>query len=372
MPGTLDLARLRRHAVARSLLAPTSLPRAIERLGFVQADPIRAPARAQDLILRHRVEGYRADEVERRYPRLALEEDWLVNYGLLPRRHLALLHPRTPRRRWSALERRRAAALLAFVRERGPCSWREVEEAFDHGRTRNDWGGTSRATTRLLDGLHYRGLLRVARREQGLRVFEAAPPRLEDGLGPAGRADALLGLALAAYAPLPEASLGTLARFLRAGAPHLAAELLRARDRALGRLPRAEVGGERWCWPEGEDPRDPRWEEAEGERVRLLAPFDPVVWDRRRFEVLWGWSYRFEAYLPEPRRRRGYYALPLLWRDRVVGWANLSVEGGRLRCATGFEGAPPRGRAFRRGLEEELAGMGRFLGLTGEAAAAGC
>ena len=86
-PPTLD--DLRRHAVVRSLFAPTTLPRAIERLGFVQADPIRAPARAQDLTLRHRVRDYRAGDLERRYPTLAVEEDFFVNYGFVPR---ALLH----------------------------------------------------------------------------------------------------------------------------------------------------------------------------------------------------------------------------------------------------------------------------------------
>jgi uncharacterized protein YcaQ len=58
-----------------------------QRLGFVQADPIRAPARAQDLTLRHRVRDYRAGDLERRYPRLAIEEDFFVNYGFLPREH---------------------------------------------------------------------------------------------------------------------------------------------------------------------------------------------------------------------------------------------------------------------------------------------
>ena len=95
-PITLD--DLRRYAVARTLFKPTTLVRAIERLGFVQADPIRAPARAQDLTLRHRVTGYRAGDLERRYPKLAIEEDCLVNYGFLPREHLALLHPRLARR----------------------------------------------------------------------------------------------------------------------------------------------------------------------------------------------------------------------------------------------------------------------------------
>ena len=77
------LSTLRRYAVARSLFSPTTLPKAIERLGFVQADPIRSPARAQDLTLRHRVKGYRAGDLERRYAQLAVEEDFFVNYGFV-------------------------------------------------------------------------------------------------------------------------------------------------------------------------------------------------------------------------------------------------------------------------------------------------
>ena len=85
MPVRLTLDALRRYAIARSLFKPTSLMRAITRLGFVQMDPIRAPARAQDLTLRHRVRDYRAGDLEARYPRLGLEEVFFVNYGILPR-----------------------------------------------------------------------------------------------------------------------------------------------------------------------------------------------------------------------------------------------------------------------------------------------
>ena len=93
--ATLTLAHLRRYAIARTLFTPTTLGRAIDKLGFVQADPIRAPARAQDLTLRLRVRDYRAGDLERRYPRLPVEEDFFVNYGFLPRATLALMHPRT-------------------------------------------------------------------------------------------------------------------------------------------------------------------------------------------------------------------------------------------------------------------------------------
>ena len=75
------------------------------------------------------------------------------------------------------------------------------------------------------------------------------------------------------------------------------------------------------------------------QRVRFLAPFDPVVWDRRRFERFWGWEYRLEAYTPPAKRKFGYYALPLLWRDDVIGWVNAQARDGslhrraRLSCA---------------------------------------
>ena len=84
---------------------------------------------------------------------------------------------------------------------------------------------------------------------------------------------------------------------------------------------------------------------------------------RARFERLWGWAYRFEAYTPAAKRVRGYYALPLLWRDRVIGWGNLAVEGGRLSARFGYvEGRAPREAVFRRELEAEMGRMRAFLG----------
>src|SRR5579862_6600376 len=123
--------------IARSLFKPTTLQRAMGLLGFVQADPMRAPARAQDLILFHRVKDYRAGDLERRYPRLAIEEAFFINYGFLPRETLALLHPRpTPRawNVWDARTRARAEEVLAFVRERGCAYPKDVQKHFDHGR----------------------------------------------------------------------------------------------------------------------------------------------------------------------------------------------------------------------------------------------
>jgi uncharacterized protein YcaQ len=357
-PPTLD--QLRRHAIARSLFRPTTLPQALRRLGFVQADPIRAPARAQDLTLRHRVEAYRAGDLERRYPRLGIEEDFFVNYGFVTRELQALMHPRTVRSTWPAERARQAEAVLDFVRHHGQVHPREVDAHFAHGKTRNWFGGSSNASTQLLDDMHYRGLLRIARREGGVRVYaarEVHPPA-----DPAAAFDALADVVLRKYAPMPERSLAELVLRLRLAVPQWGDARQAALARVKARHPSARVEGLTWYWPEGENPASAR--HREDEALRLLAPFDPVVWDRRRFEAFWGWAYRFEAYTPAPKRVRGYYALPMLWQGRVIGWANLAVREGRLEAEFGYvDGTAPRGREFRRELDSEMARVSAFLGL---------
>ena len=355
---TIDLDALRRFAVSRTLFKPTSLGRAIGKLGFVQADPLRAPARAQDLTLRHRVRDYRAGDLERHYARLDIEEDFFINYGFLPRSTHALMHPRTAAAAWPKSRRAQALAVLDFVRKRGVVHPREVDAFFQHGRASNWFGGSSRASTQLLDDMHYRGLLRVAQRDGGTRCYAArdSPPATED----AERAlDTLVDVLVAKYAPLPSPSLGYAVSRLAYAAPQWAA-LRRGAAAARARLAQATVDGVDWHWPAGENPASPR--HAPDDAVRLLAPFDPLVWDRRRFELLWGWAYRFEAYTPAAKRVRGHYALPLLWRDHIVGWGNLAQRDGKLDADIGYvAGRPPRDAGFRRALDDELGRIGQFL-----------
>ena len=358
----ITLGELRGYAVSRTLFRPTTLQRAIDTLGFVQADPIRAPARAQDLTLRHRVATYRAGDLERRYSRLAVEEDFFINYGFLPRRFQTLMHPRSAVRPWTPARKRRALAILDFVRERGSVHPREVDEHFAHGTVTNYWGGASSATTQLLDSMHYRGLLRVVRRDNGIRVYAAH----EHAPGPSNATerratlDALVDVVVRKYAPLPATSLGVVVRRLRYAAPQLARGIDAALARAKQRLAHSRIAGVEWYWPADEQPAVLRdWFD---DQVRLLAPFDPIVWDRRRFELLWGWPYRFEAYNPPSKRRFGYYALPLLWRDSAIGWANVSVKKGELAAEFGYVAQAPRERAFRRELDAEMDRMRAFCG----------
>jgi len=370
---TLD--ELRRFTVARNFFPPTTLKTAIQKMGFVQADPIRAPARAQDLILRHRVKDYRAGDLESRYASLGIDEDVFVNYGFVTRKLKMLMHPRADLDTWTppGVADADQEQLLAFVRERNEVHPREVDEHFAHGRLTNFWGGSSNATTKSLELMHYRGLLRVVRREKGIRIYCASEVELLPDSGASSstsfdvrerdaRIDALVDTVVDLYGPLSNASLWYYVRRLRYATPQWSGQLANALRRAKERLAQAKIDGLDWFWTKR------RGENALGvatqDKVRLLAPFDPLVHDRGRFEMLWGWAYRFEAYTPISKRKLGYYALPLLWRDHVIGWANLSVQHDELDADLGFVKSAPRERVFKRELEAEVERFRAFLRLS--------
>jgi hypothetical protein len=337
-------------------------------LGFVQADPIRSPSRAQDLILRHRTKNYHAGDLERLYPKLEITEDFFVVYGFMTKSLQALMHPRSDvdvpaegPRTWPAARKKLARLVLEFVKERGEVHPREVDDHFSHGSVRNYWGGLSSATTHLLAAMHYRGMLRIVRRESGIRIYAVHEhgPAPVDAAERRARLDGLVDAAVQIYAPLPSMCLADLVRRLRFAVPQWRGALKEALDRAKKRLAHARVDGVDWYWP----PQESAAHCAVQDTVRLLTPFDPVVWDRDRFEMFWGWQYRFEAYVPAPKRRLGYYALPLLWRDRVIGWGNLRVEDGQLKSEFGYVAHRPRDRVFKHELDAELERIKAFLAL---------
>src|SRR5258705_12432495 len=141
----ITLDDLRRFTVARNFFKPTGLKRALHKMGFVQADPIRAPARAQDVVLRLRVQNYHAGDLERRYATLDIEEDFFVTYGFVTGSLQVLMHPRSNSRvpaedigsPWPSAQKKQAQRLLEFVRERGAVHPPEVHEHFSPGRGRN-------------------------------------------------------------------------------------------------------------------------------------------------------------------------------------------------------------------------------------------
>ena len=358
---TLTLAQLRAHVVRRAFGRPTTLAAAVARMGFVQADPIRAPARAQDLILRHRVAGYRDGDLEREYPALDLDEDVLYAYGFVTPAVRRLLHPGAV-----APPHGLAGEVLAYVREAGTAHPTAVAERLGATRERNAWGGQSRATTRALEGLHARGLLRVARRERGVRVYAVAPSLpAADVLSRSERLRGLTRYLAGLFAPLPEAGLRRVLRYVPFVRREVTAREVATMVRGLvrgGELEEGSVDGETWVWPAGEGPR----ETTRGPRVvRMLAPFDPVVWDRGRFERLWGVgvSVRGVRAGGEARARvlraagavggaRGGLGERGEEGGGRVGVRGEEAEGGRIREGGGAGGGEDEGVSGRLGVAQ--------------------
>jgi uncharacterized protein len=325
-------------AVHHNFPDAVSLGDVMSRIGFVQADPITSPARAQDLILRQRVTDYRRGDLERTYPDLGLDEAMFYAYGFFPR-DTARWMAAPDSSNLSDMETR----VLDFLRRSGAVTSTHVAMSCGNDKVPNYWGGQSRQSKMALDTLHRRALIRVSRREKGRRYFEIA-----DDFAPLPDQERYLNLvrlALRVLAPVPWPSIRSVAASLRRRVPsvkdHVGAlnTLLR-----LGEVERHVIEDMAYLVLPGPPAKEMPL------AVRVLAPFDPLVWDRRRFEHLWDWTYKFEAYTPVAKRVRGYYAMPLLFGDDVVGWVN--VRDGKAEV--GFAKGRPSDTRFDELLEEEL------------------
>lgn len=369
-PLPLAVAAARRFARRALLLdAPApDLATALAHHGYCQIDPLNVCGRMHDLILRPRVAGYREGDLMRHLhgsgptPRPAAERTafehhlptshQLVAFPLAAWPHLLGAMRRRTRRagawsgRLSAREEALAAHLLGAIAERGPlCS-----EAFaETGRARFVWGAASLAKA-TLQKLFFHGRLLIARRGEDHRRHYDLPERVlpaallrqpEPPARETARWEAHLKLRQRRLTPLKRAELALVADLVQpvavAGCPTL--YCLRT-DRPLLEACQAEPAA------------------APAPEPVLLAPLDPLIYDRRVTATLWNFAYTWEVYTPEARRVRGYYALPLLAGHELVGHVDPRADrsAGRLRIV---------GRAVRRGHRATPAvrALATFLGL---------
>ena len=349
----VTLRDLKHHAIASSLFPATTLKGAVSKLGFVQADPIRAPARAQDLILRQHVTDYRADDIDRKYRALKLEEDILYAYGFMPAETWRLL----PVRRAAGVIRCRAESARYGIPQQAPAPQRPGSQPGERARDQR--------LGRLLEINHARSRRAALPRPDTDCGANQGDQALPASGSPAGSTRPGRAAAAARAADCRHPRTGA-ARQSDGGCPASALHRTGFAGKKEHRCRAAQVRrvGERGGgWSSVISGRPVAWY-ARRRRTAFafLAPFDPLVWDRRRFELFWGWPYRFEAYTPPAKRKLGYYALPLLWRAEVIGWVNAAKRGTDLSIEAGYvNGKPPAEKAFHRAFEAESQSLRYFL-----------
>ncbi len=356
----VSAAAARRFLLLRHLLAPPrSLPadpesvlRVVDRLGSLQFDPLEVAGRNHDLVLLARIKGYRREWTDHwLYEDRRLYETYNKSLNIVPVAELPLY-----RWIWDREDREHGAKafdehaplveeLLERIRSGGSLLPRDVgpREAIDWY-----WRPTNQVRA-ILEALAEAGRLGIARREGNLRVYDLAerlfsPAVLEERreeeeqqrhrllaryrgnglLGASGNQELWVGgMGYAAVRAARRAALVEEGRLVPLNVEGLKGErFVVAED--LPYLEQAEREMESGAPPGGVAPA-----------VTFLAPLDPLCWDRDLLRRLFGFDYVWEVYVPESKRRWGYYVLPLLWGDRLVGRIEPRIErrAGTLRVA---------------------------------------
>ena len=314
----------RRIAVRSQLLdgSATSILDTVRRIGFLQIDPISTVAPPQQLVLWSRLGQYDVAELER----LLWDERKLFEWNayIRPIEDLPLIRARMRRRTGKYVWERRGTEFLqtnaAYMRyvlkeleRRGPLLSRELDDDSVRTWKSHGWYGT-RNTSVLLDILHGRGVVAIVGRRNGQRLWDLAERWY------------------------PETETVSLREADR--------QLAEARFRALG----VRLTPKGWeAHPDATDGPVP-------DRVTFLSPFDRLIHDRDRAEALFDFRYRLEMYVPKTRREYGYYVLPILVGDRIVG----RVEPRFDRRTKSLEVLGAWGNTSR--VDEALASLAAWLG----------
>ncbi len=347
LPTSLSVDPLvaRRFAVSATGLATpvTTIGQVFDQIGFVQIDPLNVCGRMHEHILRHRVVDYAEGDLhEHLYglpddapldsPGLAATQRTAFEH-FLPGRHVLVAAPietwpyfqaemarraRAPGN-WmgqlTAPESRLATRILAAIKDRGPLG---SEQIVDSSRTTNGWN-TARLAKVVMDKLLGHGRLLISRRYKGRRIYDLPERVIPPAILDLPRPSALEIVRWTARLKLRQHRLVTLKR------AELAAIADEVQPLSIDDL------GPVYCLrsdlPLLEKPIPPP------PHPRLIAPLDPLIIDRTLVRRLWSFDYTWEVYTPAAKRQRGYYALPLLAGDQLIGDVDLKADrpANRLR-----------------------------------------
>ncbi len=331
----------RRFLVSRHLLAPPrSLPAkpesvlaAVERLGLLQFDPLEVPgARNHDLTLHARVGGYQRAWCDQWLygPDRRLIELYNKSLNLVPMHELP--HYRVTWQRWGSqvddgiLKEQAdvAKAILKRLRTDGPLSTAAFSE---HGHAVDWWWAPTRASRAVMEALFVAGRIGISRRDGNRRYYDLierlVPAKLlklreseEDGM-----TRRLLSRFRATGMTKPSGTQMEVMYSAGSTPERIRRTARLVEEGALLPLTVEGLKGERYIIAAEEAILESTADLASipSPSVAFLAPLDPLVWDRRMLRELWGFDYLWEVYVPESKRKWGYYVLPILFGDRFVG-----------------------------------------------------
>jgi uncharacterized protein YcaQ len=373
----MSVAQARRVALAaqgftdRTHAVPTmrTLDRTLARTGVLQVDSVNVLQRAHFMPLYSRMGPYDVDLLRRaaeRRPR-RLVEYWAHVQALMPVDLWPVMQHRMDHYRqrqykwWKDVPSDLHDGLIAEIRDRGPLTARDLDTGAP--RAKEHWGWNWSQARIALDFLYMTGELAIAGRNGQFEVLYDLPERVipaEHLAAPVPtKADAELELVRRAARSHGVATTQDLRDYYRIP---LLKDAQVAVDRLVesGELEPVRVQG--WRRPAylHRDARRPRRVTARA----LLSPFDPVVWERARTEALFDFHYRIEIYTPAHKRVHGYYVLPFLLDDRIVGRVDLKADRpGRRLLVQGAYAEPGAPDDTAEHLRAELRRLAGWLGL---------
>lgn len=369
---------LQRHALSEAPSGPASgqaLHDLIERIGFVQVDSINTVARAHDMILWSRRQSFRPPALKRLLEEdRALWEHWTHDASILPVRLHGVWQHRFQRdeqrlqanwKRWfrDGYEAQFDSILNRIANE-GPVGTADVGEGEVRGK--GGWWDWHPSKT-ALEWLWRTGRLAITRRDGFAKMYdltERVIPEVHRAPVPAENVSDWA--CRSALRHLGFGTSGEIAAYWNAVGPEVAKLWVR-NALARGEIIEVDIEGAQGqrrkalAFPEilNETPPEP------AARLRILSPFDPALRDRDRAEFLFGFHYRIEVFVPEPKRVFGYYVFPVLEGDRLVGQIDVKAfrDAGALRVKAFWPEAGVKLTRLRRGkLDAELGRLARFAG----------
>ena len=389
---TLDRTTVRRLALVRQHLDGATRPPMLDvvrDLGCLQLDPISAVARSHLLVLWSRLGAYDLDTLDQVMWRdRHLFEYWAHVASIVLTEHFPIHHWRMRRypdneaggasytREWANQESVRAGArqLLEIIRAEGPIASRNLEKDGPSGGWVAGWTGEN-MVNRLLYYLWHKGELLVAGRQGNQRLWDIAERVLPEWT-PRDHLDArevTRQSVIVAVRALGAATAGHIKdHFTRRRYPHLNDVLKQLTTEGI--LQQVEVvtddGAPLWRQPAyihvDDLPLAERIEAGEfTPRTTLLSPFDNLICDRKRTQQLFDFDFTIEIYVPKHKRKYGYYVLPLLHGDRLIGRMDMRMDRKtsvlNVNAVYGEDGAPDD-PATLQAIAGALESLGTFLG----------